>query len=291
MIIVRLTGGLGNEMFQYAAGRAASLRAKTPLKFDVSSYANDKFGRHYSLDVFNIKATMATPQEIRRLSPTENFLTQKSPRLLRLLSNLAPSYVNEVFRAGLIPLSRNQLYLDGYWQNEKYFLDYADQIRQDFRLKPHPNKKVIGYLKKILSCDSVAIHIRRGDYVSNTQVNKSVGVCGEKYYQRAMKFVAKIVRKPFFFIFSEPDGLKWAKESLKFDFPFVLVESDKDYEDLRMMSSCRHNIVANSSFSWWGAWLNTNYNHIIIAPEPWLAKTSKSSLTIVPHRWVKLPKS
>lgn len=290
VIIIRLTGGLGNQMFQYAVGRTTSLKARTSLKLDISSYANDKFGRHYSLDIFNIKATLATPQEIEKLRPVENFFTRKSPRLFRLLSFLSKTYINEDLNGGVIPQNMSQLYLDGYWQNEKYFVDYGDQIRQDFQLKPRPDKQVANYLKKIKSTNSVAIHIRRGDYVSNTRIARSVGICGIRYYQRAMKFVTKHVNNPVFFIFSEKENFAWIKAKLIIEPPFLFVNND-DFEDLRLISSCKHNIVANSSFSWWGAWLNNNPKKIVVAPDPWLAKESKSSVIIVPHQWVKLPKA
>lgn len=250
MIITKISGGLGNQMFQYAAGRAMALKNNTSLKLDISGYANDKFGRHYSLDVFNIKATLASPVDC-------------------LLSRLSKTY------------------LDGYWQNEKYFIEYANQIRQDFKFKPRPNKKMAQYLKKIKATNSVAIHVRRADYINITRIAQAVGICTEAYYQRAIKFIAKKVNKPVFFIFSERDGLEWARENLKFESPCIFVKSGEDYEDLELMSSCQHNIVANSSFSWWGAWLNENPKKIVVAPEPWF---NNKKIDIIPHGWVKLAK-
>ncbi|MBI3558770.1 alpha-1,2-fucosyltransferase [Candidatus Gottesmanbacteria bacterium] len=287
MIIVKLTGGLGNQMFQYAAGRAISLRAKTSLKLDISGYADDKFGRHYSLNVFNIKAALATSQEIKKLKPTENFLAQKSPRLSRLFSSLTKTYVNEDFSGGLIPENLDNIYLDGYWQDEKYFIEFTGQIKKDFKFKSKPNKNVVQYLKKINSSNSVCIHIRRADYVNNAKVRQSVGICGRQYYERAIKHISKRVMDPIFFVFSEPDGLEWAEKNLKFNYPHTLVKSGKDYEDLQLMSSCEHNIIANSSFSWWGAWLNTNPHKIVVAPEPWL---NDKRTDIIPHDWFKVAK-
>lgn len=243
MIITKISGGLGNQMFQYAAGRVVALKAKTSLKLDISGYVDDKFGRHYSLDVFNIKATLATTLDC-------------------LISRLFRTYMND------------------YWQNEKYFLDYSNEIRQDFKLK-----FVSG--KKITTPNSVSIHIRRADYVNIPRIAQAVGICTEAYYQKAIKFIAKKIKKPTFFIFSEPDGLEWAKTSLKFDYPYTLVKSGKDYEDLELMSSCQHNIIANSSFSWWGAWLNPNPQKIVIAPDPWF---NNKKTEIIPHGWIKLAK-
>ncbi len=133
MIITKISGGLGNQMFQYAAGRAMALKNNTSLKLDISGYKDDKFGRHYSLDVFNIKATLASPVDC-------------------LLSRLSKTY------------------LDGYWQNEKYFIDFADQIREDFRLK-------LIFDKRITTPNSVSIHIRRADYVNIIRIAEAVGIC------------------------------------------------------------------------------------------------------------------
>lgn len=287
MIITKISGGLGNQMFQYATGRILALKNSTTLKLDISSYASDKFGRHYSLEIFNIKATIATADEIRKLKPVDNFFIQKSPRLFKLASNLTKSYINEKFTGGKISKDEENLYLDGFWQNEKYFIEFTDQIRQDFKLKPRPDKNVAGYLKKIKTTDSVSIHVRRGDYVSIARIGQGVGICGVKYYQRAIKFITKKTRNPVFFIFSEADGLDWVKQNLKFESPLVLVKSSKDYEDLRLMSLCQHNIVANSSFSWWGAWLNENPKKIIVAPDPWF---NNKKTDIIPHGWFKVAK-
>lgn len=292
MIITKISGGLGNQMFQYATGRAASLRTNTVLKLDIGSYADDKFGRHYSLDIFNIRAKLATPLEINKLKPSGNFLVNESPRLHRMVARLTKTYVNEEFRKGEIPWNVHHLYLDGYWQSEKYFANYSRQIHDDFKVKLHPSSRMTSYLEKIKSSNSVAIHIRRGDYVKIARIKQAVGVCGVNYYQRAIRFISEQVNNPVFYIFSEPDGLKWTKTRLKIKYPIVYVNG-KDYEDLQLMSSCKHVITANSSFSWWGAWLNRNPKKIVIAPSPWFTwfKVSVSDYhSAVPVGWIEFPK-
>lgn len=279
-------------MFQYAAGRATSLKVKTPLKLDISSYAADKYGRHYGLDVFDIQATIASQEEIAQLNFLDNFLSKNSPRLRSIFASLTKTYINEELQKGKIPENTSQLYLDGYWQSEKYFASYFRQIHEDFKLKMLPSTKMAGYLKRIKSSNSVAIHIRRGDYVKIARIKRAVGVCGVNYYQRAIRFISEQVNNPVFYIFSELDGLKWSKTRLKIKYPIVYVNG-KDYEDLQLMSSCKHVITANSSFSWWGAWLNRNPKKIVIAPSPWFTwfKTSVSNYhATVPIGWIEFPK-
>lgn len=246
MIISKISGGLGNQMFQYAAGKALALKLKTNLKLDISGYAEDKFGRHYSLDIFNIQATLATPLDC-------------------LIGRLFRTYIN------------------GYWQNEKYFKNYEKQVRKDFTFRKKVQNK---FIEKIKSSNSVGVHVRRADYVNISRIRDAVGVCGVPYYKRAINFMAGKVRNPVFFIFSEQDGLKWAREKLNVRDAFMV--DGKDYEDLFLMSLCKHNIVANSSFSWWGAWLNKNPEKIVIAPDPWF--TNEPEKDIIPSSWVKVSK-
>ena len=154
MIITGISGGLGNQMFQYATGRAVALQKRIPLKLDISGYADDKFGRHYSLDVFNIRAEIAQPFEVDRLKPHWNFITKKSPKIQYLIRRFSKTYVNESISKGKIPLDDN-LYLDGYWQDEIYFRDIKEVLYRDFTLK-----KRLGY-KDGPEVRSVAHNLRR----------------------------------------------------------------------------------------------------------------------------------
>jgi len=180
-------------------------------------------------------------------------------------------------------------YLEGYWGSEKYFKDIENIIRKEFTLKDKPdaiNQKMISRIK---NCDSVSIHIRRGDYIFDEKTNKYHGVCNLDYYLKAIALVAKKVKKPYFFIFS--DDIRWAKQNLHLKFPCVYVNHNigkKDYEDLRLMSNCCHNIIANSSFSWWGAWLNKNKDKIVIAPKKWFTDKSINTKDLIPKQWLKI---
>ena len=281
MIITKISGGLGNQMFQYATGRAVALNNKTELKLNLSSYPDLKYGRHYSLNVFKVNAVIASQEEIKKLRPPENFIAKKSPKITRLLSMCKSTYINEVVGGGVIPTGKKELYLDGYWQNEKYFRDYRTQICKDFTLKTGLSQRAIKLLVNIRKTNSISLHIRRGDYVK-----RGVGTCSTQYYQRAIDLIIKRISKPIFYIFSESDGINWAKSKLKFaNVPFYV--NGKDYEDLTLMSNCKHNIVANSSFSWWGAWLNENPKKIIVAPDPWFNHRKTDN---IPHDWFKVPK-
>lgn len=290
MIITKISGALGNQMFQYAAGRAVALKNKTELKLDISSYPDLRYGRLFSLNFFKINATIATKEEIKKLRPSENFITKKSPKLTRLFSSFAKSYVNEIYSKGIIPDEKGDLYLEGYWQNENYFSDFSGQIRRDFELKLPPGKEESDILKRINISNSVGVHVRRGDYVK-----RGIDVCGVKYYQRAVAYLIKNVEDPKFFVFSEyPEDLDWARNNLKLQNCVYVhrkslgIDKTKDFEDLRLMSSCKHNIIANSSYSWWGAWLNKNPNKIIVAPDPWFSDLKNS---IVPKQWLKIKRN
>ncbi len=279
MVIVKLQGGLGNQMFQYAAGRAASLRVETELKLDVSSFQEYKL-RKYSLQNFKIKADFALSEETREAKG--NFLKNL----------VSPSWIKEEpfspWNSKLLSLKDNA-YLDGYWQSEKYFKDKEENIRQEFSLKK-PFQAEAGKISAQMEAteNPVSIHVRRGDYVSKKHLNEIFGVCHPEYYEKAVAFVAGKTSHPVFFIFS--DDIAWVKENLKIQFPAVFVSKSEieDFEELALMSECRHNIIANSTFSWWGAWLNRNPEKIVIAPKKWFNHPSLNTKDLIPEGWVKI---
>jgi len=271
MIITRLIGGLGNQMFQYAVGRRAAHKHKTELKLDISWFKNPEgaIKRDYLLNVFNIEEDFASKEEINKLkSKNRGLLTLFYKKILKINDNT---------------------YLEGYWQSEKYFKDIENIIRKEFTFKDKPdaaNQKIISRIK---NCDSVSIHIRRGDYIFDETTNKYHGVCGLDYYSNSVAMIVKKVKNPYFFIFS--DDIKWVKQNLHLKFPCVYVDYNigkKDYEDMRLMSNCQHNIIANSSFSWWGAWLNQYKNKIIIAPKKCFRDKSIDTTDLIPQPWIKI---
>lgn len=293
VLVVRLIGGLGNQMFQYATARAVASRNGLPLKLDVSAFATYRLWT-YRLDCFNIVEDLATEAELRYLQRPRRrqivaYATYEIRR--RLLPWRRWKIVEErglVFDPSILRI-RGDAYLDGYWQSEKYFADAAELIRQEFTPKSEPDKMNQQVLDEIEATNSVSLHIRRGDYVSNPVTNKVHGILGLDYYSRAADYIASRTAQPHFLVFS--DDIPWARENLRLPFPLSFIEHNgqgREYEDLRLMYHCKHHIVANSSFSWWGAWLNTNPDKIVISPEKWFNDPSLDTRDLIPEQWVKM---
>lgn len=178
------------------------------------------------------------------------------------------------------------VYLDGFWQTERYFRNYEDLIRKEFSFRYPPNQKNAEVLKKINSTESVCIHIRRGNFLI-PKYNNHHGICPSTYYDKAVRKIVEKIPNPTFFVFS--DDKEWARENINLKFPTIFVEhndSEKDYEDLRLMSNCKHHINANSSFSWWGAWLSKD-NGIVVMPNK-LVKKERDLTNYAPKRWVRI---
>jgi len=284
MIVVKLKGGLGNQMFQYALGRNLSLRNKTELKFDLTELEQDKL-RYYELDIFNVSATVASKSEIMLIRKNSKGIISK------ILGILGQHYLcieqKDLYFDASINKKKGDIYLEGYWQCENYFKDIRDIIINDFTIKSDSNKKNKSMLKKIEKSNSVCIHVRRGDYVYNKKTNKFHGVCSAEYYNNAVKIIQKKAKNPEFFIFS--DDLQWTKANLIFKHPTIYVDinnTEKGYEDLRLMSNCKHFIIANSSFSWWSAWLSNNPEKIICAPQKWFVSEEEGD--IIPKSWIRV---
>lgn len=179
--------------------------------------------------------------------------------------------------------------LAGYWQSEKYFQSSRSKIIEDFRPKEVMNSVNRFTAESIDSTNSVSIHVRRGDYVTNSQANKFHGLCGLDYYEKAIEFIQKRASNTHFFIFS--DELDWVKENLRINAPTSYISANtggESYWDMQLMKECRHHIVANSSFSWWGAWLSENQDGMVIAPDKWFSDPSINTKDLIPSRWVRL---
>lgn len=292
MIIVKLIGGLGNQMFQYALGRNLALSKQTELKLDITGFETYKL-RTYSLCHFNIKESLATKAEISRLTK----YASKKGKIWCLRNYLfadASIFVKEKrsmefkFDSSVMNIS-NDAYLDGYWQNEKYFKDIEGIIRKEFVVQDSMGDEDKMVAQSITHTNSVSVHIRRGDYVTNAKTNAVHGICDINYYLNASKIIIAKTPHPHFFIFS--DDHEWVKDNIAFAHPTTYIThngADKNYQDLRLMSMCRHNIIANSSFSWWGAWLNANTNKIIVAPQKWLNDSTRDASDITPKTWNRI---
>lgn len=291
MIIVKIIGGLGNQLFQYATGRHLAIVQNTILKLDVSGF-RDHDQRQYALSHFNIQEIFASDQEIKQL------IVPKQTTIGRALHNIfhnhpkkPKSYIrvkSPCFNPNILKLPDN-VYLEGYWQSEKYFSESSEVIRSEFSLKEKQSGRNKKMAEHILSTQSVSIHIRRGDYVSDPKTSQTHGTCSLDYYQRCIQEITEKIANPNFFVFS--DDIEWCRENLKISFPAEFIDHnsvENAHEDLRLMSLCKHNIIANSSFSWWAAWLNPNKEKLVFAPKKWFNTDKYIMEDIIPQEWSKI---
>ena len=268
MIIAKLEGGLGNQLFQYAAGRRLAHKLNTEFKLDIFTVRQPSFpGNHdyYRLGEFNVRESFATPEEIVALKKiSERDDGDIMSKILHCPDNV---------------------YLDGFWQDERYFADIADIIRQEFTFKRTLGDTARHWQEKISAAQcSVSVHVRHGDYLL---LIKKFGILPLSYYKHCVAELKKIYPNITVFVFS--DDIAWCRKNLHLDAPTEFVSGDglTDIEELHLMSTCQHNIIANSSFSWWAAWLNHNPNKKIFAPDPWLKNGDwKNEL---PAAWTKIP--
>lgn len=300
MIITQLIGGLGNQMFQYALGRHLAEKNSTLLKLDLSGFEEYKLHR-YALHCFMIWEHSATMEEI------ETFKRKGISRIAKLLSKIGTrwgglSSATSDFYQNTIVLKERQrafdssvletkgnIYLEGYWQSEKYFSSIRDILLREFTVKYEQDAKSREIANQIQKTESVSLHIRRGDYVHDPFINQIHGLCSFDYYEKAVNYITKKMPNCHFYIFS--DDHSWVCENFKLDYPVTMVnhsDVSTNYEDLRLMSICRHNIIANSSFSWWGAWLNTNPNKIVVSPKRWFNDESFARSDMIPESWLKM---
>lgn len=291
MIVSKLIGGLGNQMFQYAAGKSLALKRNVDVKVDVTELhenAGNKFTqRKFELDVFNSNIQIASAHEadiskFKKLNKVSESIQKIFPFLF---SSLYFVERGSQFNLDFFN-SPKQCYLNGFWQSQLYFIDFEKEIRKDFTF----NESIIQlnelYSEKINAVNSVSIHVRRGDYVSSSEANKFHGLCSLDYYNSAVNFMRDKQSQIELFIFS--DDIDWCKQNFKYDVPINFIETNNAHHDLYLMTQCKHNIIANSSFSWWGAWLNNNAKKLIIAPKQWFVDTSVNTKNIIPESWIKI---
>jgi hypothetical protein len=299
MIIVQLIGGLGNQMFQYAAARALAVRHSTDLKLDISHFKTNEI-RKYELSCFGIQESIATPEDLDEClgcfrCKAYSFLSWVSQKKIETFLDVRKIANRRFLRENCFHFNQKYLkappntYLVGYWQSEKYFSDIENILRKDFTLKQSIESLEPEISKAINKTNSISIHVRRTDYITNVKVSNVHGTCNLSYYKNCINYFSERVENPHFFIFS--DNLLWAKENLKLNFPHTFVgnqQRKKDHEDLYLMSICKHNIIANSSFSWWSAWLNSNPRKIVCAPKIWFRKQDLDTSDLLPKKWMRL---
>jgi hypothetical protein len=257
MLISKLCGGMGNQMFQYAAALTQSLRLQVELQLDASGV-----GRHtYQLGQWSgVNSTVAKTTKTTTVSEADT------------------SYhsLGEIVDGDVI---------QGYWQSEKYFGSIRKLLLRNFVPFPKTDGRFYEFHNQILHDEnSVAVHIRRGDY-TKPGTKEYHGLLGLDYYERALLYLKGVVEHPSVYMFTDDPG--WVQVNYRLS-NFQYVDVHQEASNIFLMSQCRHHIIANSSFSWWGAWLGEVNNHIVVAPERWFDQGPKDTQDIVPDWWVKL---
>jgi len=286
MLIIKLKGGLGNQLFQYAFGRLIALRRGEDLKLDkdILGQRGDTY-RAYGLDNFNIRAEIASREEVLKVKYPYGLIS----KALRFFKAKFLRIFHIGFEARM--LKTKARYLEGFFQSYKYLESIRRELLEEISLKEDISLKYGDLLSEFNSLNSVALHIRRGDYVNNPATKKAHFICDLSYYQKAISLIkVKLNEKnltPKFFVFS--DDINWAKENFKlFDFIFVSRPEFLDPEELILMSKAKHNIISNSSFSFWSAWLNNNPEKIVIAPALWNRKYRRAYKDLIPEDWLRV---
>lgn len=295
MIIIKLQGGLGNQMFQYTMASVLAKKNNTSVLIDTSSFnltekRNGYTPRNFELAIFNNSYIKASEHVILSFYHLSNI--NKIRRKLGL--HYPKIYVEPSFDFQTAVLSiKSPVYLIGYFQSYKYFVGFEGFVRQLFSFPVDAldeiNKEL---LIKIKNSNSIAIHIRRGDYVNDKMTAEYHGSCSLDYYLEGIKLLAS-KKEDFTLVFFSDDS-DWVKEQFD-DLPYskIIIDHNKaenSWKDMLLMSSCHHNIIANSSFSWWAAWLNENSEKIVIAPKHWFAEKEleKSTKDLIPSEWICL---
>jgi hypothetical protein len=296
MIISRLSGGMGNQMFQYAVGRALAIKHNVPLALDLTFLSNQTaipfirptFARRsYALDLFNIHASVATREEIPWYGRPffSGIVMQCIDAFLRKLPVIRGwekrfNYDPEVFELG------PNTYLSGFWQSYKYFDHIKDVIRADFQLLQPLSDHAQQLQQEIVRKNAACMNIRRSDYTT-TGLH---GIVGIEYFSKGLKLLQEKTPVDHIYVFSE--DIEWCKEHLRFDVPITYVgpeySGNKDSEYFVLMSCCKHFIISNSTYAWWAAWLSTSPNKIVIAPHQWFAKGHLDTRDVCPPDWIRI---
>lgn len=277
MIFVDIRGGLGNQLFQYAAAKSLATDMNSDFLMNLSDYDSEDAKKvdhvEFKLNHFNIDfKKQIPPSEIKNYPNVTTIVEPLSS------DNFAP-YIDFTKYSG-------NIYLRGYWQDERYFKHNEKIIKQDLQVITPPNKKNQKMLDEMSECNSICISFRRGEYLDSYFIAQ-FGICTEEYYKNAINLITKKIENPTFFIFS--DDVEWIEDNVKLNYPTIPVTFNgvgDEHEELRLMANCNHFILANSSFSWWGAWLSENKDKQIIAPKPWFNSYTKESILCA--NWIQL---
>lgn len=285
MKIIKLKAGLGNQMFQYAFMRKLSIiLPEETIKSDIFYQS--------SINKFNLNLNPASTKDLENICIFKHKrpYKRKIPQKLKIIGEAIfnKKYFFETQRTfyNLKKIIKYN-YFDGYWQTEKYFKDIRNILLKEFSLKTQYISKIEAIKNQVKTENAVFLGIRRGDYLANKNTIKRVGIIEKTYYSNAIQYIKESVLNPVFYIFS--DDIEWVKENMEFNCEVRFRDKENvltDVEELMIMASCKHAIIPNSTFHWWGAWLIKDANKIVIAPEGWFADGTKTD--IIPEEWIQM---
>lgn len=297
MVIIALFGGLGNQMFQYACGKSIAIKLGVELKLDISlildrSPSENFTFREYELGVFNIKEQIASLEEVRNFVPNlfnSSNLTKKTYKIKRIINNKNFYYEKTKFKfENRIENIKDNTYIYGYFQTENYFKSNYLEIINSFCIREDLDFLNKSIMNRIKLENAISIHIRRSDYQNSSYELLEIN----SYYSKAIEIIKLKVENPIFYFLS--DDKTWTEEQFRdFDIQKEFIQhnnGEKSFIDLILMSHCKHNICANSTFSWWGAWLNKNPQKIVITPKKWFnnPEFSKTTHDLIPKNWIQI---
>lgn len=289
MIVVRLMGGLGNQLFQYAAAKHLSVLNNAELYFDTSFFSTkteDTTPRKFELDVFHIKYKLATDEMLNHFHGCEFNSTELVLTKLLSFGKFKKYKFNEYgFDEHFLDLKGNY-YVRGFFQSEKYFSSIKSIIREELIIDQEHLPADVPLVNQIKNtANAVSIHIRRGDYIRNLTSMDAHGICSKDYYVKSIKLLReKLGEDLHFYIFT--DDPTWVRNEMNWAIDSTIVSDKKPIEDFYLMSLCNHNIIANSTFSWWAAWLNENENKSIIVPKQWTNMLQTEKIELAPKNWI-----
>lgn len=297
MVIVQLLGGMGNQMFQYALGKQLALLNRTELKLDTSILLNWTPGKHavnrgFDLDVFNLEPVFASPKEIKKYH-TDGFPVMDKV-VFKIREKISGNRVTKEkhFHADPVILdARGDIYLAGLWQSYKYFKAIEEQIRKEFTFRWPLSEASSALLQQIKQANAVCLNVRRTDYVTVAATSGTMAPVSLDYYKQALQKMQELRGDFSVFVFS--DDIEWCRENLSFiTQPVTFIGHEyagKKFSDyLQLMIACSHYIIPNSTFAWWGAWLNPDPDKTVIAPQQWFNDPSVNTRDLIPAEWIRL---
>lgn len=300
MIYLQLTGGLGNQLFQYGFARAIQKQTKEMICINTYGFRFDN-QRDYSLDAYELNLNVIVPDEAEGKKQWNKVLFR-----CRLYHKLGRMHGQKAFlgltKKGLFItfdvysyykycLMADDKYIYGTFQSGKYLKDIREELLREITLKNPPEGKILEQRRRMEECESVCVHVRRGDYISNAIDNRTLNICTEQYYDQAMKVISERIANPVFYVFSNSkEDVEWIRENYHFptDRTVYITSENRDYEELWLMSHCKHFVIANSTFSWWAQYLSTNDKKIVAAPEKWYLG-DQDATDIYEDTWIRIP--